>query len=217
MRRSLSLSLALAALPAAAAAAPTVTCHCFRERSYDPARPTAADDYILATTRSSLLSASLSVPKGDLVRAVMTGASPDDLWIAHWSAARTGRTAAWLLGSLSETGSWRASLAGTEGLPPTFLEALGRNEPPSGLAALAVDDVLATRLGAGADALRSLRKAGASSAEVALAIFLAKRLATPAPELLARQRSGRAPWGALLHDAGLEPEGIDAAIRAAVR
>src|SRR5512145_1248718 len=106
-------ALAACALPAAASAVPTVTCHCFKNRSFDPADPPAADPYILAATRSSLLSAAFGVPKATLVRAVMTGTPPEDLWIAHWSAERTGREAAWLLGAIAETGSWRAALAGT--------------------------------------------------------------------------------------------------------
>src|SRR5512145_1781507 len=90
-------ALALGALPAAAPAAPTVTCHCFKNRSFDPADPPAADPYILAATRSSLLSAAFGVAKAGLVRAVMTGTAPEALWIAHWSSARTGREAGWLL------------------------------------------------------------------------------------------------------------------------
>ena len=48
------LALALAALlPAPGLAAPAAACHCYRDRAFDPARPAAADPYILATTRSS--------------------------------------------------------------------------------------------------------------------------------------------------------------------
>jgi hypothetical protein len=216
MRATLPLALALAALPAAAGAAPTVTCHCFRDRAFDPTRPAAADEYILATTRSSLLSASFGVSKGALVRAVMTGTAPEDLWIAYWSAARTGRTAAWLLDARAETGSWRASLAGVDGLPPAFRDALARGGVASELAALAVDEVVGARLAISAETLRSLRTAGASSEEVVVASFLSRRVPTPAPQLLSLHRGG-APWGAILKDAGLEPEGIDAAMRAVVR
>ena len=44
-------------------AAPTVACHCYQDRTFDPERPAAADPYILATTRSSLLSAAFGVDK----------------------------------------------------------------------------------------------------------------------------------------------------------
>ena len=216
MRGPLLLVISLVLAPAAASAAPAVTCHCFRNRSYDPSAPSAADGYILATTRSSLLSAVFGVPKSALVRAAMSGTPPEDLWIAHWAAPRTGRSASWLLGALAETGSWRAALAGATGLPADFQEALGRGVP-SELASIAVDDVLRTRLGIGAQSLRELRGAGASSEEVVVAAFLSTRVPVSATEVLGRYKGGRATWGKLFHDAGLAPEGIDAAMRTTVR
>ncbi len=166
----LFIAAALAVAPAGSPrAAPTVECHCFRDRSFDAATPAAADPYILASARSSLLSAAFGVPKAALVRAVMTGTAPEDLWIAHWSGARTGRTAAWLLDAVAETGSWRAALAGASGVPAPFAAALARGAAGAELAALAVDDVLAARLGADAASLRALRAAGAGSEQVIVA------------------------------------------------
>jgi hypothetical protein len=209
--------LALLALPGGVRAAPTVACHCFRNRSFDPADPPAADPYILAATRSSLLSAAFGVPKAGLVRAVMGGTAPEDLWIAHWSSARTGRAAEWLLDARGETGSWKAALAATAGLPAQFAAALARGAPSGELAAFAVDDVLASRLGADAGAVRALREAGATTEQVIVASFLAPRLKAPPSEVLARFRAGKATWGTLLRDAGLAPAQIEEAIRKTVR
>ena len=90
-----ALALALAGLlPVAGRAAPATACHCYQDRSFDPARPAAADPYILATTRSSLLSAAFGVDKRSLVSAVMTGTAAEDLWVASWAGARTGRPSA---------------------------------------------------------------------------------------------------------------------------
>lgn len=214
----LFIAAALAVAPAGSPrAAPTVECHCFRDRSFDAATPAAADPYILASARSSLLSAAFGVPKAALVRAVMTGTAPEDLWIAHWSGARTGRTAAWLLDAVAETGSWRAALAGASGVPAPFAAALARGAAGAELAALAVDDVLAARLGADAASLRALRAAGAGSEQVIVATFLSPRLGTPSAELLARFTGGSATWGTLLRDAGLAPERLEAEIRKSVR
>ncbi len=212
-----ALALALAAAPARAGAAPTVTCHCFKDRSFDPADPPAADPYILAVTRSSLLSAAFAVSKGGLVRAVMTGTAPEDLWVAHLAASRTGRSASWFLDALGETGSWRAALAGAKGLPPAFAAALARGATGVELAALAVDDVLASRLGADPAGLRALRAAGATSEQVIVATFLAPRLKAPAADLFSRFKDGKATWGTLLRDAGLAPEQIEDAVRKSVR
>lgn len=211
------LALAPALAPAlAAAAAPAAACHCFRSRSFDPADPPAADPYILASARSALLSAAFGVPKATLVRAVMSGTPPEDLWIAHWSAARTGREADRLLAAAAEPGAWRAALAGAKGLPGGFGALLGRGAHRSELAAFAVDDVLASRLGADVAVLRALRAAGASSEQVVVSIFLAAQLKVPAPDLLARFRGGEATWGTLLDEAGLAPERIEAEVRRAL-
>jgi hypothetical protein len=199
------------------AAAPTATCHCFRERAYDPADPPAADPYILANARSSLLSAAFGVSKATLVRAVMSGTAPEDLWIAHWAAARTGRDAASLLGQLSEAGSWRPALTGAKGLPPGFEAALAKGSDRRELAAYAVDDVARARLAVDPAVLAALRAAGATSEQVVVVLLVAPRLRASPSDLLARYRSGRATWGALLHEAGLAPEGIEAAVRSALR
>jgi hypothetical protein len=217
MSRLLVFAVLLAPGFAGAATAPAVTCHCFRNRSFDPADPAAADPYILANARSSLLSAVFGVSKATLVRAVMSGRAPEDLWIAHWTAARTGSGAESLLSAVAEARSWRAVLAGSTGLPPVFEVALASGAQPSALAALAVDDVVASRLGADRATLRALRDAGATSEQVVVSVLLAPRLKAPATVILARSRDGHATWGTLLHEAGLAPEGIEAAMRGAVR
>ncbi len=212
-----TLVLAAAALGGPAfGAEPAVTCHCFRTRTFDPARPGAADPYILATTRSSLLSVAFGVAKGSLVRAVMSGTASDDLWIAYWAAARTGTDAAALLDSRHARGSWKAALADAQGLPSALSAALARGAADSEIAALAVDEVLLQRLGADSESLRAMHAAGARSDEAVAAAFLARRLGTLPPLVLARVRTGSATWGTELRGAGLAPDQIDAAVRSVV-
>jgi hypothetical protein len=218
--RSLLAPLAVAAaatLPPAAVAEPAVACHCFRDRSFDPGRPAAADPYILATTRSSLLSAAYSVGKRSLVASVMGGTAAEDLWVAHWAGARTGRDPAVLLEARGEKGSWKAVLYGAAGLGGEFEVALGRGADRGELAALAVDDVLVSRLGATRDSVRALRAAGATSEETILASVLARRIEAPVVPLLRQVRAGRASWGGVLRDAGLAPDEIDGYVRSLVR
>jgi hypothetical protein len=217
MRPLLLAFLAAAAVPAAGRALPTATCHCFKDRSFDPARPGAADPYILATTRSSLLSAALGPGKGSLVQAVMGGTAPDDLWVAHWAGARMGRPGDALLAAKEEKGSWRAVLAGSKDLGAAFDRALASAAPDATLAALAVDDVLVGRLGVPAEELALLRAANARSEEVVLAAVLSVRLRTPAMPLLARVRSGAGTWGTVLRDAGLAPQDMDGVVRGLMR
>jgi hypothetical protein len=212
-----ALSLAVAIAPGPAGADGTVACHCFRDRTWDPGRPAAADPYILATTRSSLLSAAFGVEKGSLVRAVMTGADPDDLWIAAWAGARSGRGAEALAEARAAKGSWGVALAGLPGLGAPFEGALARGAGAAELAALAVDDVLVTRLDAAPAAVAALRAGGAGTPETILATVLARRLGVPTAPLAAEVRRGRLSWGKVLADAGIEPKGLDAIVRRMVR
>lgn len=211
-------ALALAALlrAAPAAADPTGPCHCYRVRTFDPAEPQAADPYILATTRSSLLSAAFGPPKRELVAAVMTGTSPEDLWIAHAAAAPAGRPAAALLDAKAKRGTWKAALDGVA-LPARLAGAIARGAPDADLAAIAVDDVLAARVGTEPAELEAARATGASTPEVILAAVLAARLGTAPATVLAPVRAGTATWGGALQALGLAPRDLDGVVRAALR
>ncbi len=199
--------------PGLARAEPTATCHCYRDRAFDPARPAAADPYILATTRSSLLSAVFGVEKRSLVSAVMTGTDPDDLWVAQWAGARLGLPAAELLSSREARGSWPAALVGRSGLTPEFSAALRAGAPTERLAAIAVAEVLRRRLGATPTALAALRQAGATTPELILATVLSARLGAPTAPLVAQVHAGRATWGEVLRDTGLAPRQLDPLVR----
>jgi hypothetical protein len=216
--RLLAAGLAAAALfhPRPAAADPTGPCHCYRVRTFDPADPKGADPYILATTRSSLLSAAFGPAKRELVTAVMSGTSPEDLWVAHWAAARAGRPAAALLDEKAKRGTWKAALAATA-LPARLADALARGASDADLAAIAVDDVLERRLGAEPSELAAARAAGASTPEVILAAVLAARLDTAPATVLAPVKAGKATWGAALQALGLAPRDLDGVVRAALR
>jgi hypothetical protein len=213
-----ALAALAAALPPAARAEPAAACHCFRDRTWDPARPAAADPYVLATARSSLLSATHGVPKRTLVAAVMGGTPAEDLWVARWAGARLGRDPDELLEARRARGGWREALAGAAGpLPPAFGAALRAGGDPAALAAVAVDDVLVARLGLPAAALAGLRATGAPTEHVVLAAVLERHLGAPARPLLAEVRAGRTSWGRVLHDAGLAPRDLDGLIRGLVR
>lgn len=215
--RAAAAALALAATPAGALAEPAGACHCYRDRTFDPARPAAADPYILATTRSSLLSAAFGLDKRSLVSAVMTGTPAEDLWVAHWAGARTGRPAAALLSLRQDRGSWAAALRGLPGLDGPAATALAGGADAGALAALAADEVLVARLRTAPAALEALRAAGASPEERILASALAHHLGAPTAPLVVQVRSGRTTWGQVLADAGLAPKAMDSLVRRLVR
>lgn len=217
--RALTIGLALfLAVPSVSLAAPAISCHCFRDREFDPARPAAVDPYVLATARNSLLAAAFGVDKGEVVRSLMTGTSPDDLWVAHWVAAKTGGDAAKFLEAKSGKGTWKAALAGTDAgrLGSAFSKSLGSGASDGVLAAEAADEVLVNRLRADPKNLQALRARGASTQAVILCTLLAPRAKRPAADLLAEVTSGRKTWGTLVSGLGLEPKGIEGEIRRAM-
>ncbi|GAB4258799.1 hypothetical protein [Deferrisoma sp.] len=205
-------------LAAAAPAAPTVNCHCFRDRSFDPARPEAADPYVLATSRNSLLAAAFGVSKGLVVRSLMTGTPPEALWAAHGLAAATGRDAGELLTAYGKAGSWIGALAALgvapDAVPGKVGEALRAGADPAGAA---VDEVLVGRLGSSADRVAALRFAGASDAETVAATLLGRLRGRDPVGFLNEVRAGNATWGALFHAAGVAPSDIDDAIARLLR
>ena len=221
MRATLAVTLAIlgSLRPAPARAEPATACHCFTNRTFDPRQPTAADPYILATARSSVLSAAFSVPKAGLVQEVMSGAQPDDLWIAYWAGTRTGRDPGDLMAAKGRKGSWPPVFeeGGASRLSAPFRTILARGGTTAELAGVAVDEVLATRLAANPAVLAALRKAGASSPEAILSTLLAPRLRVPATAVLARFQSGKVSWGMLLDEAGMKPKEIDAVVRKSMR
>jgi hypothetical protein len=212
--RILPFALLLSAvLPVSAGADAAGACHCYRDRSFDPARPEAADPYILATTRSSLLSAAFGASKRELVQSVMTGTSPEDLWIAHWAAASAQSDAAALLDAKRAAGSWKAAFRSSPRLAERLEAATAAASSDSVLAATAAADVITSRLGVDGSVQAALRRAGASTSETILAVVIAKRLGTYPPTVLAPVKSGKASWGMVLQELGLVPKDIDGIIR----
>jgi len=219
MRRIIALFLLVLPMPALAASA--VSCHCFRDRSFDPENPAAADPYVLATTQNSLLAVAFGTEKKGIVSAKMTGTSGEDLWVAQWAGEKLGLRPAELLDARSRTGSWSAGLASL-GVADTRLgvaagEALGRPGADAALAALAVDDVLASRLGVPREALRAVRARGAGDAATVAASVLS-RLGEKSPaDLYAAVSKAAATWGGLFHSRGVEPPDIEEAVRKLIR
>jgi hypothetical protein len=216
-RASSALFLLLFVLARASHGAPTINCHCFKEREFDPGRPSAADPYILANARNSLLSAAFGLAKSAVVRARMSGTPAEDLWISHWVASRTGADRERLVEAKEAKGSWRAALSGAA-LEPSKVGASFAAQARAGasaeaLAAEAACEVLAQAWGAGREELRGLRSKGAEIGELVVAVIIGKRLGSPPSAVLSDVQGGRKTWGTALQAAGLEPSGIEAEVR----
>jgi hypothetical protein len=196
-------------LPATAAA---VTCHCFRDRTYDPAAPGKAEPYLLATTANSLLAAVQGIPRGDLVRALMGGATPHDLWVAHRTAGSLGRDASALLKERAAGRSWALILGDGRGLGEGVRLALAGGGGEEAVAVAVAEEVLASRLGATPRELAELGLLTGSFRERILAVVAARLTGRPATELVGRVKTGRETWGGILHAAGIAPGEMESRI-----
>jgi hypothetical protein len=205
--------LALLLTTSAGLAAPAITCHCFQDRSFEPQRPAAADPYILATTQNSLLATAFGLPKKEVVRAKMAGASGDRLWVVHYLAARSGKSPEQIEAARQQASDWPAVVNALclepALLSPRFVTVLDKPGSDEALSAAAVDATLESRLGAEPAAIEALRTAGATSQETILALFLGRRTGRPASELFQRVKSGNATWGEILSASGIEAMNID--------
>ena len=106
--KKLLMLLCFLILPAPVLAAPTTACHCFKDRSFDPANPGKSDEYLLATTQNSFLAAVFNIDKKYVVKTKMSGGSGTDLWIAHFLAQKTGINAQELISDRRTAGSWKS-------------------------------------------------------------------------------------------------------------
>ncbi len=209
---ALGLGLANRAFPAG-----VITCHCFRDRSYDPAAPAAVEPYLRATAGNSLLSVAFGVPKGDLVRALMGGTAGADLWVAHAAAKGAGRDAAALLAERAGGKPWPAILGEGKGLGAAPRRILAEGGDAGRLTDALVDEVLVARLGIPPADLAALRRLTPSYQETILAVLTARWTKRSAAALAAEVKAGRTTWGALLHAAGIPPDQIDVRLPALLK
>jgi len=207
-------------LPMPALAAPAITCHCFTDRSYDPAHPTVADPYFLATTQNSFFAAAFGIEKKTIVVKKQQGVSANDLWVAFWLAARVGANPESLLQERKTKGSWR-QVATPLVIPQKPLggrvaDALKSNAADDRLAEAVVDELLLRFRFHSEPELAALRKAGAGNQELVMAGLIAAKTRQPATKLYQEVKVGRSSWGALLQRAKVNAEDIQAEVAALV-
>ncbi|TWJ17050.1 hypothetical protein [Geobacter argillaceus] len=202
----------LVALPLPALAIPAITCHCFTDRSYDPARPAAADPYFLATTQNSFLALVLNAEKRTIVMKKQKGTSADDLWVAYWLASRTGVSADALLEKRKTKESWKDAVAtsgiGVKSLSPQFAKELIAGASSESLAREVVDSLLVDHQLISDAELVAMRKNWASNQEVIIASIIAIKTHKPARQIHLEVKNGKQTWGGLLLAANFDTSAL---------
>ncbi len=190
-----------------------ISCHCFQDRSFNAAKPAAADLYFLVTSQNSLLAAALDIPKRSIVQAKMAGADADLLLVSYYVSNRTGLEVEALVEMLTSSGS--AGLLGKLGnmtykFDQPFITALGAGIDLEQLARGAYHSIMITQLGIDVMTLERLEFAGADRQEQILAIFISFLLAEDAVDIYASIKAGRQTWGQSFDSTGLAADQIEA-------
>lgn len=199
-------------LPMPALAIPAITCHCFTDRSFEPARPAAADPYFLATTQNSFFALVFNVDKKSIVIKKQQGTSPDDLWIAYWVASKSGASPETLLQAKSKNEAWKDALAPlrltTKVLGNRFSTALNAKSSTALLAEVVVDDLFIRYQLLEEGDLASMRQAGATSQELIIATVIAAKTRQSAKQIYLEVKNGSKTWGSLLQKASIDTKNM---------
>lgn len=202
----------LLVFPISAYAIPAITCHCFTDRTYDPARPALADSYFLATTQNSFFAVVFHTDKKTIVLKKQQGVIPHDLWIAYWVASKSGSSPDNLLRIKQNSETWKNVLAtsriSAHTLGKRFSSALAANASAVILSDTVVDELfIQYRLAEEGD-LTLLRKTGITNQELIIATVIAVKTGQTAGQVYQEIKTRRKTWGSLLSEANLDAKNI---------
>lgn len=200
--------LVIFALAGTAYGQSAAACHCFRDRSYDPSKKFAADEYILVTSFNSLLSAWSGVSKQSLIMAKMSGTGANDLSAALWLGGQTGRSYLEILRIKDNEGSWvrTMTLIGKGSGDDWTRHLLQGDRSDADITLRAEQALLAAYFGVKKERVGQLLGNGLKTREIALAMALSARTGRSTQEIIEATRKGGKSWGEMLNELAMVPE-----------
>ncbi|HHO48217.1 MAG TPA: hypothetical protein ENN06_07165, partial [Desulfobacteraceae bacterium] len=200
------LGLALLFPGPAASVNMTAACHCFRDRTFNPADPFSSDAYLLTTVFNSLLAEHFDIAKRQIILMKMQGGtSNSDLLIALHTAAQTGSDVDRLL-ALKKNRTWRDVL-GEQPVSPDaadgLLHQIRSGMPDEQAADLVMEKMISERFVRQPGEIEALKEEGLEFREIVLLLTLADHSGTDPASILAQHRQNGLSWSAIAHNFGL--------------
>lgn len=221
LTKSLLSLFILLLLPHSALAIPAITCHCFTDRSFDPARPAVADPYFLATTQNTFFSIVFGLDKKSIVLMKQKGTPADDLWIAYRVAELSDRTPETLLLARASKASWSEVLAPLRLSPQAskknLSSAITSRASDARLAQSVVDDLFISFRLLSAGELATLRKSGITNQQLILAALISAKTGQPVERIYREVTSGGKSWGEKIVEGKLDINELEAGISALLK
>jgi hypothetical protein len=188
----------------------TINCHCFQDRSFDPADKFASDDYILATSFNSLLARSFTISKEQVVRLKMEEkVGQDDLLIGLKLTKITGGYLDQLLGLSGAGYTWPQIINGMEHQNPINNDKLAQDIKsgiPVGVAGDRVaDEMISEFYAIPTEDVERYRAYGLSEKEIGLVLVLAHFKDAEPETFVDQYKKQGSSWSEIAFTMGLEP------------
>jgi hypothetical protein len=216
MKLSVTLLLLLLFVPVSWAMSPEATnnCHCFKDRTFNPEKRFAADNYLLTTSFNSFIAVNFNLSKSQIVMMKMKGGiDPDTLLIALYVAKEGAVDLDNVLAIVEHGGSWEqvfssASLQGSARAKEIFTEITATKGDNVAAAEIVTDQLLQSYFGMEKDEIISFHKEGATGRESVLVNILAghsSRESRPTDILTMHSRQQKS-WGEIANYFGFTPK-----------
>lgn len=214
MNKTIKTFISLTIFFAATTASAAPSCHCFQDRTFEPAAPQAIEPYLLTTTSNSLLAVLFDVPKRTIVKSKMGGVDNSDIWVGYSLAEHLTLNTDELLQRKNTMGSWRKLLQSLrfdpEKFPPHLISAIAAGKTTEELADIAVAALLDKNLGIHARLSLELLAQGVTRKQLVLATLIATVKQVSLDSLIQQARSDDGGWARISFENGIAPGQMEA-------
>jgi hypothetical protein len=206
----LFLLICIFLMPGVSLADSTGGCHCFRDRSYDPANKFSADDYLLTTTYNSLIANVFDISKGQIIiKKMKGGVNGNDLLVGLYISALANKPLNLLLSIRDNGGTWKKILKAT-GIQTTatsdpVLAALAAGNNTDTLAGMITNYMLNIRYSCPHATIQQGRANALGNKELSLLFALQEQTGTPTKQLVEMYKRQKMSWSEIANHFRLTP------------